>query len=339
MAERARDCGAWWRLRTRADGARVARTHGTRLSRRREKRGHSAELHDSSGGWRLRPGQTRRGSGPGANVVLARASRHAGARWAIEWRRSLNPSRLREPRGARASSRRAYSSTEPPFASMWLAVGRRGQRQHPVTGAASSLSIPAVQLIAASIRVRWLAAFGDVKMLTGQIRRSDSSRAEASRPLDAIRVRCAAVEAFAAMGDAPRAREFARALRHKKRRPLPPLLAVRVALARATAEGRTDSASLSQLRRRGSGDPDAAPKDRQPQSVSEVCDAGGWALQGPRVSQDGDDPARALLQVASLLRTRLSAAVVSIASPGDDAGGRERARRSERATCSPLAGE
>ena len=39
-------------------------------------------------------------------------------------------------------------------------------------------------------------------------------------------------------------------------------------------------------------------------------------LEVLRVSQDGDDPARALQQVASLLRERLSAAVVSIASPG-----------------------
>jgi transcriptional regulator with PAS, ATPase and Fis domain len=39
-------------------------------------------------------------------------------------------------------------------------------------------------------------------------------------------------------------------------------------------------------------------------------------LEVLRVSQDGDDPGQALLHVASLLRARLSAAVVSIASPG-----------------------
>ena len=175
--------------------------------------------------------------------------------------------------------------------------------------------VPAVQLIASSIRVRWLAALGDVKTLTGQIDDAIRRAREASRPLDAIRVRCAAVEAFAAMGDAPRARDVARSLRHTKGRPLPPLLAVRVALARATAEGRTDLASLSQLRRRGLVNADAAPRtgSTSPSVRFAMLED---VLEVLRVSQDGDDPARALLQVASLLRTRLSAAVVSIASPG-----------------------
>ena len=190
--------------------------------------------------------------------------------------------------------------------------------------------VPAVQLIASSIRVRWLAALGDVKTLTGQIDDAIRRAREASRPLDAIRVRCAAVEAFAAMGDAPRARDFARSLRHTEGRPLPPLLAVRVALARATAEGRTDLASLSQLRRRGLVNPDTAPRtgstspsvrfamlEDVPRGTTCVA---GWRRSGPRAPASGVAAADAAVCSGGLHRLT-----------GCDAGGRERARRSERA--------
>jgi len=175
---------------------------------------------------------------------------------------------------------------------------------------------PTVQLVASSIRVRWLAALGDLKTLTGQIDDAISRARNASRPLDAIRLRCAAVEALAGLGDASRARKFARSLRHTEGRPLPPLLAVRVALARAAAEGRTDLAACSQLRRRGLVTHGTTPPRGGSTSPSVRSAMLEDVLEVLRVSQDGDDPARALLQVASLLRTRLSAAVVSIASPG-----------------------
>ena len=172
-----------------------------------------------------------------------------------------------------------------------------------------------VRLAASSIRVRWLAAIGDTRALTTQLADALRLSREASRPLEAIRLRCLATEALTRMGDPQRARQFARPLRHTSGRLLPPLLAARLALARAAADGRTDLAALSQLRRRGVKCPDTQPS-KASMSASLRSAMLEDVLEVLRVSQDGDDPARALQQVASLLRERLSAAVVSIASPG-----------------------
>jgi DNA-binding NtrC family response regulator len=174
---------------------------------------------------------------------------------------------------------------------------------------------PLVRLAASSIRVRWIASLGDARALTAQLADALRLSREASRPLEAVRLRCLASEALIRMGEPQRARQFAGPLRHTSGRLLPPLLAARLALARAAADGRTDLAALSQLRRRGLTCPDTRPSKAttSPSLRSAMLED---VLEVLRVSQDGDDPARALQQVASLLRKRLSAAVVSIASPG-----------------------
>ena len=114
---------------------------------------------------------------------------------------------------------------------------------------ARSISFPTTahcwgSLAASSIRVRWVASLGDARALTTQLVDALRLSREASRPLEAIRLRCLASEALIKMGEPQRARQFARPLRHTSGRLLPPLLAARLALARVAADGRTDLAAL-----------------------------------------------------------------------------------------------
>jgi DNA-binding NtrC family response regulator len=199
-----------------------------------------------------------------------------------------------------------------------LARGRPGAAvAHAATAGrlARDTADRAARMAALSIRVRLQAGFGDHEALLDQLPNAIALCREMRLPLQAVKYRLATLEACVRGGLRAESVRLARALRLAERA-VPPLLAARVALARAAAHGHIDARARDRLVSSGFGRlvsqefPSwraATASDQRSAMIDEV-------MEVIRVCQEREEPNAALQEIADVLRKRLDATVALILS-------------------------
>ncbi len=173
----------------------------------------------------------------------------------------------------------------------------------------------AARIAALSVRIRLQAGLGDHETLLDHLPRAIALCREARLPLQVVKYRLAALEACVLGRRHDDSRRLAHALRRAEH-VVPPLLATRIAVARAAAQGRTDTRARDRLVASGFI-PFVSPHSRarypltQHHQGSTMLDE---VMDVMRVCQEREDPRAALQEVADIVRTRLGAAAVLVLS-------------------------
>jgi DNA-binding NtrC family response regulator len=185
---------------------------------------------------------------------------------------------------------------------------------HVAAAAALARDIPdhAVRLAALAARARLHAFLGDHDALLERLPDALALCREARLPLEAVKYRLATLEACVRGRARSRALQLADRL-HRAEHAVPPLLAARIALARASAHGRTDTIVQERLASKGFSFQICSSQPSVP-SAAQGSTMFDEAMEVMRVCQEREEPLAVLQEVAEILRRRLTASVTLIVS-------------------------